>query len=89
MRGFYWGAILGLALMCVVNSARADEYRDFQKEMLRLSYTEFCSTVGKPPAVVAEALNKAMEQDPKTWLGAVLWWNKIAEKYAAAKCGDV
>lgn len=68
--------------------AEDDQYREFQKDMLRLSYTEFCTTVGKPPQVIADALNKAMEQDPRTWLPAVLWWNRIAEKYEKAKCGD-
>ena len=61
---------------------------EYLKQILRLQHTEFCATVKKPPAVIAEALNKALEQDPKTWLGPVLWWNQIVEKYKEARCGD-
>lgn len=87
-----WIIVVCLAALAIgagVKIAKADDYREYQKQMLRLSYTEFCAAVGPPPRVIAEALNQAMAQDPKTWLPAVLWWNQIADKYKEAKCGDV
>lgn len=89
-----WLVIICLVVLAIgsgVNLARADEdprYREFQKDMLRLSYTEFCANVSEPPNVIREALNNAMAQDPKTWLPAVLWWNKIVDKYKEARCGE-
>lgn len=85
--------LLGVGVMVILLvascSLRAEEPNsEYLKQILRLQTTEFCATVGKPPQVTAEALNKAMEQDPRVWLPAVLWWNRIAEKYERARCGD-
>ena len=83
--------LLGIGVVAVLLVAscelRATD-SEYLKQILRLQTTEFCATVGKPPQVIADALNKALEQDPKTWLPAVLWWNRIAEKYEKARCGD-
>jgi hypothetical protein len=62
--------------------------RYYDEQLLNYRYTEFCATVGKPPAALAEALNQAVGVDPQKWLPAIQWWNKIAEKYAEARCGD-
>jgi hypothetical protein len=82
---------LGIGVMVILLVAscelRATD-SEYLKQILRLQATEFCATVGRPPQVIADALNKALEQDPKTWLPAVLWWNRIAEKYEKARCGD-
>jgi hypothetical protein len=82
---------LGIGVMVILLVAscelRATD-SEYLKQILRLQATEFCATVGKPPQVIADALNKALEQDPKVWLPAVLWWNRIAEKYEKARCGD-
>jgi hypothetical protein len=80
---------IGVVLVLFVASCelRATD-SEYLKQILRLQTTEFCATVGKPPQVIADALNKALEQDPKVWLPAVLWWNRIAEKYEKARCGD-
>jgi hypothetical protein len=86
--------LTGLVLACLclgwlARDAWAQEPNsEYLKQILRLQTTEFCATVGKPPQVIADALNKALEQDPKTWLPAVLWWNKLHEKYEKARCGD-
>lgn len=80
-----------LSILAGMKLARADDdprYHEYQKQMLRLSYTEFCANVSEPPNVIREALNSAMAQDPKTWLPAVLWWNKIVDKYKEARCGE-
>lgn len=82
--------VVGLFLLvfltaAIIASAHAEDPR---KEYLRLQATEFCAVVGKPPAALAEALNNAVKQDPKTWLPAIAWWNAIAERYDALKCGD-
>ncbi len=61
---------------------------EYLKQILRLQTTEFCATVGRPPQVIADALNKALEQEPRVWLPAVTWWNQIVDKYKAARCGD-
>jgi hypothetical protein len=58
------------------------------KQILRLRATEFCATVGKPPEQLRDAINNAMAQDPKTWMPIALWWNRIAERYEKAGCGD-
>jgi hypothetical protein len=89
MRGFYWGAILGLAIMCVVNSARADdkqELRDFQKQILYLQYTEICSTPMPKGGALPNALSEVVKKDPDTWLPWVGWWNEMVGKYN--KCSD-
>jgi hypothetical protein len=78
-------AMFVIGYLCRDAFAQDSEYL---KQILRLQATEFCASVGKPPQVIADALNKALEADPKTWLPAVLWWNRIAEKYEKARCGD-
>jgi hypothetical protein len=88
MRWVVIPCLVFIAVLVGGKYAKSDDYREYQKQMLRLSYTEFCATVGPPPQVIANALNEAMKQDPKTWLAAVLWWNQIADKYKEAKCGD-
>lgn len=90
MNAAAWLFYLGLFILMAIcfQPAKAQD-REAQKESLRLQATEFCAFVGKPPQIIADALNKAVEQDPKTWLPAVLWWNKLHEKYEKARCGDV
>lgn len=80
-------AIMWCAVIALKRPAHGQD-SEYLKQILRLQTTEFCASVGKPPQIIAEALNKALEQDPKTWLPIVLWWNRIAEKYEKAKCGD-
>jgi hypothetical protein len=86
-RNIALGAGVALILLIASCELRATD-SEYLKQILRLQATEFCATVGKPPQVIADALNKALEQDPKVWLPAVLWWNRIAEKYEKARCGD-
>jgi hypothetical protein len=86
-RNILLGAGVVLILFVASCELRAND-SEYLKQILRLQTTEFCATVGKPPQVIADALNKALEQDPKVWLPAVLWWNRIAEKYERSKCGD-
>jgi hypothetical protein len=86
-RNIALGAGVALILLIASCELRATD-SEYLKQILRLQATEFCATVGRPPQVIADALNKALEQDPKTWLPAVLWWNRIAEKYEKARCGD-
>jgi hypothetical protein len=86
-RNIALGAGVALILLIASCELRATD-SEYLKQTLRLQATEFCATVGKPPQVIADALNKALEQDPKVWLPAVLWWNRIAEKYEKARCGD-
>lgn len=79
-------AALALILICSGHAKAQD--REAQKETLRLQATEFCAYVRKPPPQIAAALNEAVKQDPKTWLPAIQWWNKISEHYEKAGCGD-
>jgi hypothetical protein len=81
--GFAAGVV---AVLLITWPARAEDPR---KEYLHLQATEFCATVKKPPEAIAEALNNAVKQDPKTWMPAIVWWNAIAERYNELKCGDV
>ena len=99
---FIFAGLIILALLAFGGPARADVMkpihlaksaevpspRYYDEQLLNYRYTEFCATVGKPPPVIAEALNQAIVIDPQKWLPAIQWWNKIAEKYAEAKCGD-
>jgi hypothetical protein len=62
--------------------------RYYDEQLLNYKHSEFCATVGKPPATLAEAINGALKQDPQTWLPIVAWWNKIADAYKKAGCGD-
>lgn len=91
MRAFYWGALMGFAAVCLMTAVKADDKKDlreFQKQILYLQYTEICSTPLPRGGALTEALNKAMEQDPKTWLPWVLWWNELRDKYMVGQCGD-
>jgi hypothetical protein len=91
-RAVGWLCALVVALGFLISSygaARAQTTPHYyDQQLLNYKFSEFCASVGKPPAPLAEALNQAVTQDPKTWLPVVQWWNKIAEKYAEAKCGD-
>lgn len=62
--------------------------REEQKATARMQLSEFCAHVKKPPQAIADALNNAMAQDAKTWLPAVLWWNRIVDRYKELGCGD-
>lgn len=81
-------ALLFTILAFCVQPAFALDQAD-QREALRLQATEFCATVGKPPEVLAKMLNTVGPQDPKMWGPVIEWWNRIAEKYEKAGCGDV
>jgi hypothetical protein len=59
---------------------------EYLKQILRLQYTEVCSTSLPKGDALPNALNKALEADPKTWLPWVLWWNATREKYEKARC---
>ena len=59
-----------------------------QKRLLQLQATEFCAVVRQPPAVLGEAIQNALAQDPKTWFPAAVWWNRIVERYQTAGCAD-
>ncbi len=84
---FFLFVLVLLFGMAVSKGARtAPAYYD--QQLLNYRYSEFCATVGKPPAVLAEALNQAVAVDATKWLPAVQWWNAIAQKYAEARCGD-
>ena len=53
----------GVALILLVSSCELKATdSEYLKQILRLQTTEFCATVGKPPQVIADALNKALEQ---------------------------
>lgn len=80
--------VLVILFGMVISRATKAQDSEYVKQILRLEYTTFCHVVGKPPQALAEALNQSVAQDPKTWLPVVQWWNRIAEKYAEAKCGD-
>jgi hypothetical protein len=77
--------VVVLVLGSAISAARGEDPR---KEYLRLQATEFCATVKRPPDTIAEALNNAVKQDPKTWMPAIVWWNAIAERYNELKCGS-
>src|SRR5512139_419676 len=77
-----------VVILLVASCALRAQDSDYLKQVLRLQHTEFCATVGKPPRALAEAINAAAAQDPKTWQPIVQWWNKISEKYESARCGD-
>lgn len=68
----------------------SEEYqlRQMDKKYLRLQFTEFCASVGRPPEILVAPLNQAFAIDPDSWGPAVLWWNKIMMKYKAAGCAD-
>lgn len=68
----------------------SEEYqlRQMDKKYLRLQFTEFCASVGRPPGILVAPLNQAFAIDPDSWGPAVLWWNKIMMKYKAAGCAD-
>jgi hypothetical protein len=72
----------------VVSKATRSAPAYYDQQLLNYRYSEFCATVGKPPAILAEALNQAVAIDAAKWMPAVQWWNRIAEKYAEARCGD-
>ena len=83
--------MLRIAALCAASAlmaAHSASAEDQRKEYLRLQATEFCASVKKPPDVIAEALNNAVKQDPKTWMPAIVWWNAIAERYNELKCGS-
>jgi hypothetical protein len=79
-------ALCAVMALIVAHTAYAQD--DPRKEYLRLQATEFCATVKRPPDTIAEALNNAVKQDPKTWMPAIVWWNAIAERYNELKCGS-
>lgn len=59
------------------------------KELALDKFTNFCAAVKFPPKALIEAVNKAVEADPATWMSSVDFLNRLIEMYRALKCGDV
>jgi hypothetical protein len=82
---------LGIGVMAVLLIAscelRATD-SEYLKQILRLQYSEVCSTPLPKGDALPNALNEALKADAKTWLPWVLWWNEMHAKYAKARCGD-
>lgn len=90
---------LGIGVMVVLLVASCElraqgslrsEYPDseYLKHILRLQFTEVCSTPLPKGDALPNALNEALKADAKTWMPWVLWWNATREKYERAKCGE-
>ena len=86
--------VAGLVLACLFLGWMArdawsqEPNSEYLKQILRLQFTEVCSTALPKGDALPNALNEAFKADPKTWLPWVLWWNDMHEKYAKAKCGN-
>jgi hypothetical protein len=82
---------LGIGVMVILLVASCElkaTDSEYLKQILRLQFTEVCSTTLPKGSALPDALNKALEADPKTWLPWVLWWNATREKYEKGRCGD-
>lgn len=79
--------LLGI-LLAIAGGARAGDVSEDIRALIRAQATEFCSVVRKPPHALVEALNQSMQQDPTTWAPVVVWFNRIAERYQKAGCGE-
>lgn len=85
--------LLGIGVMLILLVAscalRAEEPNsEYLKQIIRLQYTEVCSTALPKGDALPNALNEALQKDAKTWLPWVLWWNATREKYEKGRCGD-
>ncbi len=86
--------LIGLAVVCFImgwlaRDAWAEEPNsEYLKQILRLQYTEVCSTPMPKGDALPNALNEALKADAKTWLPWVRWWNEMHAKYERGKCGD-
>lgn len=82
---------LGIGVMVILLVAscelRATD-SEYLKQILRLQYTEVCSTPLPKGSALPDALNAALKKDPKTWLPWVQWWNATHGKYEKGRCGD-
>lgn len=81
-------AVLLVLLTVMPGAARAGDVSEDIRALIRAQATEFCSVVRKPPHALVEALNQSMQQDPTTWAPVVVWFNRIAERYAKNGCGE-
>lgn len=64
--------------------------RVYDEQLLNYRFSEFCSVVGKPSQLLAEAINGAIAQNPADpkWRREADWFNRIVEHYHKVRCGE-
>lgn len=80
--------IIALTALCATTAdAKVDPDSEYLKQVRREGHSAFCNAVGRPSNRLAAAINSTMEQDP-TWAAEAAWFQRIAEQYERAGCGD-
>lgn len=89
MLKFLAGVIYGFTLSTCIHqaSARVDPDSAYLKQVRREGHSAFCNAVGRPSNRLAAAIQSTMEQDP-SWAAEAAWFQRIAEAYAKAGCGE-